>query len=140
MTLTRFGPMTLGAGLITSASPTPEGTVVALRGEVDVFTLPLVVDVLRRATAEHDGAVIVDLAETQFMDSGGVRALARASRVLDDDGRSLVLRSPSRGVARVVVLLGLSGLIESTPADDPRLAPTDPRNREQKRELTWASS
>ena len=114
MTLTQLAPAPPAAGLVVSVSSDAVGTVVTLRGEADVFTLPLVVDVLTSAIADHDGPIIVDLTETDFIDVGNVRALARAWRFLDDRGRTLTLRSPSRAATRVLELLGLSPLIERT--------------------------
>jgi anti-anti-sigma factor len=115
MTLTQLtplvGPMPSPA-LVASVAQEAMGTVVTLRGEADVFTLSFVVDVLAAAIADHDGAVIVDLTDTAFIDAGTARALARARQCLDDRGRRLTVRSPSETAARVLGLLGLSALIE----------------------------
>jgi len=96
------------------ASVTTEGcvAVVELRGEADVFTLPIIADVLARLIAYSDGAVVVDLSHTEFIDSSVSFALARARQILDDRGRTLLIRSPPRLAARVLSLLELSHLIE----------------------------
>ena len=113
MTLTEFAQPTVPAdALVASVCADGMATVVTLRGEADIFTLPVVVNVLARAIADHDGPIIVDLVYTEFIDTGSVRALARAWQVLNDRGRTLTLRSPSRGAGRVLGLLGLSQLIE----------------------------
>ncbi len=98
-----------------SASVTAEGTatVVELCGDADQFTLPALVDVLIRVIADSDGTVIVDLSRIEFIDTSTVRALARASQFLDDRGRELTLRSPSKVALRVLMPFGLSRLIES---------------------------
>ena len=113
MTLTELAQPTLPAAALV-ASVTTEGTntVVTLRGEADLFTLPTVVDVLAQVIADHDGPVIVDLTHTEFIDSGSMRALARAWQFLGGRGRTLALRSPSATAVRVLTLLGLSHLIE----------------------------
>lgn len=116
MTLTQLTRAPLAAGLVVSVSPDVMGTVVTLSGEADLFTLPLVVDGLARAIADHDGSIIVDLADTDFIDTGNARALVRASQFLDDHGRTLTLRSPSRAAARLLDLLGFSSLIEPSGA------------------------
>ena len=100
------------AALVASVSADGTATVVTLRGEADLFTLPVVADVLARVIADSDGPVIVDLADTEFIDSGTVRALARAGQSLNDRGRTLTLRSPSSMAVQVVQLLGFSHLIE----------------------------
>jgi anti-anti-sigma factor len=113
MTLTALAqPKDLGVALVASVAVDTEAAVVTLQGEADRCTLPVVVDALVRAVAEVDGPVIVDLAQTTFIDAGTVRALARASDLLDGRGRTLVLRSPSRMARRVLGMLGLSRLIE----------------------------
>ena len=101
-----------GYGLVASVSDEGGAAVVALRCEADLFTLPVVVDVLAGVIADHDGPIIIDLAHTEFLGTSTGRALAAEWQVLHDHGRTLALRSPSRLAARVLGLLGLSGLIE----------------------------
>lgn len=112
MTLTELAQPTDSAAIL-SMSVSSEGaaTVIALRGEADLFTLPVLVDVLARVIADHDGPVIVDLAQTEFIDTGTVRALARAWQFLDARGRALTLRSPSRVAVRVLTFFELSHLV-----------------------------
>lgn len=113
MTLIEFAHCTVPAApLVASVSAEGTATVVTFRGEADLFTLPVVVEALARVIADSDGPVIVDLAHTEFIDTGTVRALARAWQSLNDRGRTLTLRSPSRVAARVLGVLGLSRLIE----------------------------
>jgi len=114
--------------LTTSARRAPEfvmsmstegpATVVALHGEADVATLPTVEEMLDKVTRAHDGPLIVELAETRFIDSGTVRALAQASRVLHERGRPMTIRSPSPMAVRVMEFFGLGGLI--VPGGDDR--------------------
>lgn len=105
-------PAVPAAALAATVSTDGMATVVTFRGEADLFTLPVVVDVLTRVIEDHDGPVIVDLAPTGFIDTGTVRALGRAGQFLNDRDRTLTLRSPSRLAARILGLLGLSDLIE----------------------------
>ena len=100
-------------GLDISLSRGLEGTVVTLQGEADEFTRPLLVDALAAAVGELDGAVIVDLSQTAFIDAGNMRVLARASREVQGRGRAFVLRSPSRIATRVIEFFGLTSLCES---------------------------
>ena len=88
-------------------------TVIAFRGEADVATLPVVADALARVVANQRGDVIVDLAETEFIDTATLRALLRAREVLDWGGRRLTLRSPSRIADRVLAVFGLSHLVSA---------------------------
>jgi len=112
MSLTTVAPLIRHApGLVVSASAEGSTTAVALRGEVDFATVPVLQDVLDRVIADHAGPVVVDLAETRFIDTASVRALARASRELEQQGRRLSIRGPSRMAIRILELFGLSHLI-----------------------------
>ena len=91
-------------------------TVVVLRGEADIFTQPVVVDALARVIAERDGNVVVDLAQTAFIDTAALRAVLRAREVLAGGGRQLTLRSPSRIAGRLLAVFGLSHLVSPAPA------------------------
>jgi anti-anti-sigma factor len=82
--------------------------VVALRGEADRATLHIVRDALAGVIADGDGDVVVDLAQTEFMDSAALRAVLRARETLEATGRRLTLRSPSRSAGRLLAVFGLS--------------------------------
>lgn len=100
-------------GLDVSISAEGGITVIALRGEADVATLAVVADALARVIADEQGDVVVDLAETGFIDIATLRALMRAKEVLDWGGRQLTLRSPSRIADRVLTVLGVSHLVST---------------------------
>jgi len=75
MKLTELAQPTVSPGaLVASLSADSMATVVTLRGEADVSTLPIVVNVLARAIGDNDGPVAVDLAYTEFIDTGSVCA------------------------------------------------------------------
>jgi anti-anti-sigma factor len=113
MTLTLLAPFTRTVpGLVVSVSAEGAATVIALRGEADPAVLPVLVDVLVRVIADHDGAVVVDLAQTEFIDTATVRVIGRAGQFLGDRGRQLTLRSPSRLAVHVLGFGGLSHLVE----------------------------
>ena len=63
--------------------------------------------------ALHVGDVVVDLAESTFLDVGAVWVLATAQQLLDDDGRRLTFRSPTEEAFRALLLFGLADLIEA---------------------------
>jgi anti-sigma B factor antagonist len=128
MTLTDAQSTLPTDALVASLSTEDDATVLALRGEADLFTLPAIVDVLARVIADHDGPVVIDLADIAFIDTASIRAVARTAAFLRHRGRELTLRSPSRIAARVLTLLELSPLIEPVKAttllDRPTLAST----------------
>lgn len=96
-----------------SVSAEGGATVIALRGEADVAALPVVADALVRVIVHQQGDVIVDLAETEFIDTATLRSLLRAREVLEWGGRRLTLRSPSRIADRVLAVFGLSHLVSA---------------------------
>jgi len=86
-------------------------TVVALRGEADIATVSLLVDALAGVIAGNDRDLIVDLAQTAFLDTAALRAVLRARQDLRRRGRQLTLRSPSRVPLRLLAAFGLSYLV-----------------------------
>ena len=97
MTLTQLAQSTRPAdALVASLAAEGSSTVVALRGEADLFTLPVLVDVLARVTADHDGPVIIDLAGSPFIDTGGIRTVARAANL---PGRPRPRADPALAIA-----------------------------------------
>ena len=106
---------------VASVSADGAATVVAIHGEADLFTLPAVVEVLARAIADSDGPVVIDLGQTEFIDTATLRAVGRAWEFLGDRGRALTVRSPSGVAVRMMALLGLSALVEEDAAQ-PRTA------------------
>lgn len=116
MSSTQLARSAVVTGLDIGVRSDAKGTVVTLRGEADAFTLPLLIDRLAMVVGSTEGPLVVDLSEARFIDMGNVRALARTSRFLNDQGRSLTLRSPSSSAARVLQLLGVGSLVEANPA------------------------
>ena len=71
------------------------------------------------ASARTAGNVVIDLAETEFIDTATVRVFAVAQQLLDRHDRKLTLRSPSRLAARMLYLFGLTDLIEAPECAQP---------------------
>jgi anti-anti-sigma factor len=85
--------------------------VVALRGEADASTRTEMCDVLFRVMARGAGDVLIDLADLSFMDASTGRILATAQQLLERNGRTLAVRSPSRVAQQVLHAVGMSHLI-----------------------------
>lgn len=82
--------------------------VVALRGELDVATVPELDEALRRAIDEGRTAIVVDLLELTFLDSTGLMVLLNGlRRVMRQDGR-LVLACTNPTVLRLLDVTGTS--------------------------------
>jgi anti-sigma B factor antagonist len=84
--------------------------VVAVSGEVDLFTAPEFKQrVLAPITAGID-RVIVDLTETTFIDSSSLGALIGAHRRLQERGGRLVVACSSEAIAKTFRITGLDGV------------------------------
>ena len=90
-----------------------EGGLVTPRGEIDLATVDAVRAEITAAAAT--GRVVLDLRETTFIDSSGIRLIVEAARETD-----LVVVRGGPEVARVFELVGLDGRV---PLVD---APPDP--------------
>lgn len=87
--------------------------VVALSGELDLATA----DTLRSCLgplvqgASAPDRLVLDLSDLSFVDASGISALLVVQRALDSRGGTLVLRSPSRLVRRVMKVLELEQVL-----------------------------
>jgi len=94
-------------GVIVAAEHDGGGTVVWLRGEHDIATVPTLADAIDRAISLDDGNVVVDLSDVEFMGAATVGVLLRARESLRSRSRLLDLRAPSSRAQRVLDLCGV---------------------------------
>lgn len=94
-------------------------TCVSLSGELDLGTVPVADDELRRAQQEARD-VVLDIRALRFIDARGLNMiLAAATRARQDGGRMVVLHG-SPCVSRLFELTGVEGTLETT--TDPAVA------------------
>ena len=84
------------------------GILVALSGDVDLATAPVIDGELRRAE-ESESLIVLDLSEVSFMDSTGLRAVIACDQRLRDRGGSLHLVHIPPQVSRLFELVGVNG-------------------------------
>jgi anti-sigma B factor antagonist len=85
-----------------------DALVVRPRGELDMGSVPILEEQLRRARdAGGPRRLVVDLRDLEFMDSTGLTLLTRWSRGADQDGYELAL---VRGEDRVHRLFEITGM------------------------------
>src|SRR2546423_15718237 len=73
-----------------------DARLIAARGEIDQVSSRLVADALRRATLAGEGNVVLDMSETNFIDSAGISALLNGLRRLTRQRRKLIVVCPPR--------------------------------------------
>jgi anti-sigma B factor antagonist len=84
---------------------------VAVAGELDATTAPVLEDELAGLAAEGVVSVVVDLAALQFIDSSGLRAILKGRELLEGRGGGIAISGASGIVERVIDMTGLNGLL-----------------------------
>lgn len=106
------------ASFETSSAEVDGVRVVAVRGELDLSTAPDLEGPLDAAVNDHDGSVLIDLEECEFIDSTGIALIVRGWQKLEGNGNGrLAICCPTAQVQRV---LGVSGLDQSIPVHPSR--------------------
>jgi anti-sigma B factor antagonist len=93
----------------------PAAVVLALEGEADIATAPLLIQALARASADGAAPVVLDAASLEFIDASCVSVIVVAADRLREQGRDLVVRSPASLFRRVLSVLDMEDLIEAAP-------------------------
>jgi anti-anti-sigma factor len=89
-------------------------TVIRVAGEIDVATSALLAASITGAMKLAEAGapdIAVDLARVSFIDASGINVLLSAASRVRGTGGSLVLRSPSRAVLRMLRVLSLNGTL-----------------------------
>lgn len=119
-----------GWQLEVTATTSPPGA--RLAGEIDLATLAIF-DLTLELLAGCSSDVVIDLHEVTFLDIGGARALAQATRRVHDAGRRLWIREPSPQVRHLIASLGWACLYDWEPVMSRATSPaTEPVRIERK--------
>jgi anti-anti-sigma factor len=119
LTVTTRAPSTHAvSGLAVSIDGRESTDTIALHGQADVDTVPVLADMLARVLVLHDTSIVVDLGDAELVDAAAAQVLGNAAEFLNDRGRRLTLRSPSARLVPMLVRYGLSHTIEQV--DSPR--------------------
>jgi anti-anti-sigma factor len=97
----------------------PDRVTLLVRGEIDVFTAPVLAAVVGALVEGGRLDVILDLSELTFMDAAGMRVIVHASNQLGAAGRTLTVQSPSAIIRRTLEITGVDALIEASSAEVP---------------------
>ena len=92
---------------------------VAVRGEVDIATVPALELAIDGAIRDSAGAFVLDLCEVEFLDSSGLNLILRARAVLARQDRVLLIVCPPGPVRRLFIQAGIADLLflYSSPAE-----------------------
>lgn len=85
---------------------------VTASGELDLRTVGSVSEVLAAACAQAQSLVVVDLTSVEFMDCAALRPVLAARELMRSRGGELVVRGASRRCRRLLVLTGLTELLD----------------------------
>ena len=88
-------------GLEIATRQEPGGVVVKACGEVTVFTSPALRESLRKIADARPPLLVLDLAETRYVDSSGVATLVEALQTLQRHGGRLILAGMNQRVRGV---------------------------------------
>jgi anti-anti-sigma factor len=96
---------------------TNDRSVVWLSGEHDFSTSAALAETLDRVVSGADGDVVIDLGGVEFMGAATVGVIVKLVRSGRLGSRSLLVRSPSRSIYRILGLCGLGDALEPRPVD-----------------------
>ena len=89
-----------------------DAVVVAVEGELDLFTAPFLRDEVRDAIKQDGAWLVLDLQQLSFMDSSGLSVLIEAWRLATSEGGGVSLAAPQAPVARILRTTGLDRRIK----------------------------
>jgi len=84
-----------------------DATVIALAGEVDLYTAPEFKEALLEAIADGPQTVVVDLTDTTFIDSTTLGVLVGGLKRLRPEGRTLALVCSDQNITKIFEITGL---------------------------------
>jgi len=82
-------------------------TVIALTGEVDLYTAPEFKEALLEAVADGPKTIVVDLTDTTFIDSTTLGVLVGGLKRLRPDNRTLALVCSDQNITKIFEITGL---------------------------------
>lgn len=86
-------------------------TIVALAGEIDLYTAPRLQSELTAAMrGEQPARIVVDMSAVEFCDSTGMNVLLAAHRQAGEQGGDLALAAPRAAVRKILEVTGLGSV------------------------------
>ena len=97
-----------GRNLRIEVADTTSPTTVVLTGEIDIATSRRVREALIAISNSGENKVVVDMTNVTFVDSTGLSALVGPLKRFRSMNGEIVLRSPTKGVRKVLEISGLT--------------------------------
>ena len=97
-----------GRNLRIEVADTTSPTTVVLTGEIDLSTARRVREALIAISNSGETYVVVDMTNVTFLDSTGLSALVGPLKRFRSMNGEIVLRSPTKGVRKVLEISGLT--------------------------------
>lgn len=89
----------------------------AVKGEIDLATVPELESAIESVLSANSHPLVIDLTESSFMDSTGLKVLVMANRRFDETGRGFAIAVSGGPVSRLIDLSGVDSsirIVEST--------------------------
>jgi anti-sigma B factor antagonist len=83
-----------------------------LRGELDMYSAPLLARELACAARERPRRIVLDLAHLHFMDVSGLRAILDAARGMRRHGGCIAIANPMPHIIRLFELTAIDQSVE----------------------------
>jgi len=96
--------------------------VVAVSGEVDVYSAPALKESLTELLQSGASTVVVDLSDVAFLDSTGLGALVEARAATTEAGGSLPIVCSHERILKLFTITGLDGVFAIHPTVDEAVA------------------
>lgn len=85
----------------------PDRVVIALHGELDLASAPLLQSELESAETGEMGLVVLDVQDLEFIDSTGLRVILTAHTRAQEGGRQLALSRIQQQLQRLLSITGV---------------------------------
>ena len=99
-------------GLTIDNEQSPNGSLIRVTGEVDLYSSPELRKAILKAVKEVRGDLAIDLEGVTYIDSSGIATLVEGLRSAREHGTGLALVAPSRAVMQVLELARLDSVFE----------------------------
>lgn len=92
--------------------------ILALTGELDIASAPLLQGAVERANLDSRELVVLDLDGLEFIDSTGLRVILAVRKLCAERGQELAITRGSQQVERLLAVTGVADHLKMIPSPD----------------------